>query len=273
MGRGAERQNIDQHTFVITDPVGPLPAILWLPPHRDAVGIGQVDRLRTGGVALRPVPFDPAIDLFRQIANFRLDRIVAVVIALREQRTAQKQRRIDSGQLVRLVPRTIVIAQEVVEEAFVARLTRGLRPLRGVPVKRQTIARALGRLLTRDIAALGTDPVSGQREPGRRNRRERAARPPIGRKAAFGIGGIPEIAESALRQLFRKCLHRLWRCLRRFNRSRRGGGNGSARCQQSGTGKRSEGGRLHGVVTLISFTTIKIRRAVRGSDRAPVHQS
>src|SRR3546814_3230197 len=33
---------------------------------------------------------------------------------------------------------------------------------------------------------------------------ERIARPAVGREAFFGVGGVPEIAEGALGQLFRK---------------------------------------------------------------------
>src|SRR3546814_17898892 len=84
---------------------------------------------------------------------------------------------------------------------------------------------------SRHIAALGADAKSGEREAGGGDRRKGIARPAIGREAIFGVGGVPEIADSALGQLVRKGRFGHW------GLGWRGGAGGGGRTGGAGGGK------------------------------------
>ncbi len=123
----------------------------------------------------------------------------------------------------------------MIEEALVTRHPGRGGSLRGGPVEAQAVARPLRRFGARDIAALGADAISGEREAGRGDRREGIARPAIGREAALGIGRVPEIAEGPLAQLFRKG------GLGQRGERRCGDGGGGRRARSAGGGQRDQG--------------------------------
>src|SRR3546814_15736127 len=111
-------------------------------------------------------------------------------------------RSIDGRKFGPAAPRPVLIVEEMIEKALVSGRARRLRPLRCVPIEAQAVAGPRRRLGARHIAAPGADAIGGQRQTGRRHRRTGVARPAVGRQAAVGIGGSPDIAGGAAARTF-----------------------------------------------------------------------
>src|SRR3546814_17273392 len=81
-----------------------------------------------------------AVNLLGQVTDLRLDRIVAVEIALREQHPAEQQRGIDGRKFGPAAPRPVLIVEDMKEKALVSGPARRLRPLRYVQIEAQAVA-------------------------------------------------------------------------------------------------------------------------------------
>ena len=190
MGGGAQRQQIEQHTFVVDIPVGFDEARLRMPAHRQQ-GCARRD----------PGPVDRAVNPVGQRTDPRLVGMVAIIPALREQHAAQQQRGIHGRQLAPGEAQPLGHAQELVENALIAAEARLARALRRVGEELQRGQRAGARLFAGDPAIDHADRIGGQREPDSGDRGEGRRRPAIGGEPRLGIGRLPEEAEGPFLQI------------------------------------------------------------------------
>src|SRR2546426_8183357 len=109
-------------------------------------------------------------------------------VRLAEHHAREQERGIDGRELHILEPLTRAHVEEVIEEAVVAGRARDARVLGGGPEEAQRREGAGGRLSAGDIATLHADRGGGEREPDRRDARERRARRAGGGQPVLGVG-------------------------------------------------------------------------------------
>src|SRR3989442_6026181 len=189
-GRRTQRQQIDQHGFVVAAPVVLEESVFGRPAVADRRYI-----------RLRPAPIHAAIDLFGEVADLRLFALRPAEVRLAEKHAGQKKRGIYGGQLAVLEPLSGLHVEVVVEEALVAGDSAGRRALRRVVEEEQRCQYALLRRLPRYVTRLDADGIHGQADADRRDARERRCRIPVRNQAVLRVRGVPEEAEGAFLEL------------------------------------------------------------------------
>src|SRR3989441_177817 len=186
---GAERQDVEDHRLVVATPVVGEEAALGRPAVR-----------HRGGTRLGPAPVGARVQRLGGVADGTLDGCGAVEIGLGEEHAREQQGGVDRGELHLPEALSCVLVEEVVEEAVVAGHPARVRALRRGPEEPERREGPLGRLGSGDVAAFHADGIGGEREPHRRDARERLGGPAIGGEPVLGVGEVPEIVEGALLQ-------------------------------------------------------------------------
>src|SRR5437879_6065523 len=180
-GRGAEREEIDDHRLVVALPVVTGEALLRGPGERDP------RRARLG-----PGPVHATVDLVRQFSDLELLRLLRVEIALTEEHAPKEQRGVDGRDFAVVGARTGAHVDEVMEESVLVGFVRE---------EAQRRQHALARRRARDIAALDADRVGGEPEADRRDAGEWRRRIAVRNETVVRIPGLPEEAEGALLEI------------------------------------------------------------------------
>ena len=159
-----------------------------MPAHRD----------RGSTVATEEIPVGSRVDLLREVADFALGRIGAVIILARKKDPHHEDGRVHAGQLDIPMPEAGLHVEEVVEEALVASSARAFRPLRRVPEEAQRRQRQVARFCTGAPSTLDTDRVRRKCKSNRRDAGERGCWPAIGDQPVLPVHRIPEESERPL---------------------------------------------------------------------------
>ncbi len=222
--RRAQRQQVDDHRFVVAAPVEPDESVCRHPAQRDQ------RRAR-----LCPGPVHAGVNGVDQLPDPRFVVVGLIEPALAEQHSGQQQRGVHRRQLAVPEPQAAVHVEEVIEETLVSGDAREIRTLRRLGEKTQRRQHPIARLRPRDPAALDSDRIGGQREADRRDAGRRRRRVAIRHQAIGGIGGLPEKIERAPMHIVKQ---RLDGCDRR-RRRRRGPGRraGATAGERTGQGK------------------------------------
>ena len=135
--RRAERQDVDEHPFIVADPVGGNEfASFRVPAHGHCLA----------AVAAEEIPVGAPIERVRKLPDLALARIVAVIILPGKERAHEEDRGIDARQLDVAKALAVLHVEEVVEEALVAARAALAGALRGVPEEAQSSQREIARV-------------------------------------------------------------------------------------------------------------------------------
>ncbi len=231
VGGRAQGEQVDDHRLVVARPVVAVIPVLGRPAHGDQ-GLSHLER----------VPLGRGVELLGELADLALLRVVAVEVALAEERAGEEERGVDGRQLDRLEARAGLHVEEVVEETLVAGPAPCLRPGRRRGEEAQRGEHPRPRLLARHVAALDADGIGGEPEAHRRDRGERGRGPAVRHQAVLRVGALPEEGEGALRELLEERVERRVGGERRHLRQpARLRGGGRRRLLPGRAGSRQEG--------------------------------